>query len=108
MAVESKGRVDTLALTGLRGFAALHVAVGHYCSISPAHVDLIGGASMSFFYLLSGFVMTLGYAKDLVAGDMVLENFNKRRFWRNRFARPRVESSLQPYTYIQYVYYIYY
>ena len=24
-----------------------HVAVGHYCSFSPLHVDLIGGASMS-------------------------------------------------------------
>lgn len=84
-----EGRVDTLALTGLRGFAALHVAVGHYCSVSPLHLDLIGGASMSFFYLLSGFVMTLGYAKDLVAGDgnTNLRDFNKRRFWRNRFAR---------------------
>jgi len=84
-----EGRVDTLALTGLRGFAALHVAVGHYCSFSPLHVDLIGGASMSFFYLLSGFVMTLGYAKDLLAaeGSVSFRDFNKRRFWRNRFAR---------------------
>ncbi|CAK9116538.1 unnamed protein product [Durusdinium trenchii] len=86
---QKEGRVDTHALTGLRGFAALHVALGHYCAISPVHVDLIGGASMSFFYLLSGFVMTLGYAKDLVAADSSsnLANFNKRRFWRNRFAR---------------------
>ncbi|CAJ1328202.1 unnamed protein product [Effrenium voratum] len=83
-----KGRVDTLALTGLRGFAALHVAVGHYASASPLHVDLIGGASMSFFYLLSGFVMTLGYAKDLLADDSSnFRDFNKKRFWRNRFAR---------------------
>eukprot|EP00439_Symbiodinium_sp_Y106_P066954 s810_g11.t1 len=91
LAPNSKGseRVDTLALTGLRGLAALHVAFGHYIAGSPIHVDLIGGASMSFFYLLSGFVMTLGYAKDLVAGgeSSRIADFNKRRFWRNRFAR---------------------
>ncbi|CAE7710495.1 unnamed protein product, partial [Symbiodinium microadriaticum] len=91
LAPNSKGseRVDTLALTGLRGLAALHVAFGHYIAGSPLHVDLIGGASMSFFYLLSGFVMTLGYAKDLVAGgeSSRIADFNKSRFWRNRFAR---------------------
>ena len=57
-------RVDTSALTGLRGLAALHVALGHYGAFSEIGVDLMGGAAMPFFYLLSGFVMTLGYGRD--------------------------------------------
>jgi len=90
--------VDTVALTGLRGLAALHVALGHYSSFSVLGLDLIGGASMSFFYLLSGFVMTLGYASappsaatwegrataDAAPGAVILD---QRRFWKNRFAR---------------------
>eukprot|EP00931_Biecheleriopsis_adriatica_P077132 TRINITY_DN50752_c0_g1_i1.p1 TRINITY_DN50752_c0_g1~~TRINITY_DN50752_c0_g1_i1.p1 ORF type:complete len:523 (+),score=80.02 TRINITY_DN50752_c0_g1_i1:159-1571(+) len=74
---EGRERVDTGALTGLRGLAALHVAFGHYASGSKFQLDLIGGASMSFFYLLSGFIMTLGYNNKLDA----------RRFLRNRVAR---------------------
>jgi len=76
-------RVDTVALTGLRGLAALHVAAGHY-SGQFGGPDLLGGASMSFFYLLSGFVMTLGYARPAKAADL---GFDTRRFLRNRFAR---------------------
>ena len=39
-----------------------HVAVGHYCSVSPLHVDLIGGASMSCWVLneRQGFQMGAG------------------------------------------------
>jgi len=40
---ESKERLDTSALDGLRGLAALHVAVGHYCGFSDLHQDLSGG-----------------------------------------------------------------
>ena len=38
-------RVDTSALTGVRGLAAMHVAVGHMFSFSTLRLDLIGGAA---------------------------------------------------------------
>jgi peptidoglycan/LPS O-acetylase OafA/YrhL len=40
---ESKERLDTSALDGLRGLAAIHVAVGHYCAFSDLQQDLSGG-----------------------------------------------------------------
>jgi hypothetical protein len=72
-------RVDTAALTGMRGLAALHVACGHYSAFSALELDLLGGAAMPFFYLLSGFVLTLGYSKG--------EKINTRKFFQNRCAR---------------------
>ena len=48
-------RVDTRALDGLRGVAALHVMVGHFVhSGCPA-------LQMTLFYLLSGYTLTLAY-----------------------------------------------
>jgi hypothetical protein len=116
----SPKRVDTAALTGMRGAAALHVAVGHYMSFSEMQLDGMGGAAMPFLsvprapirqpdgltvterralsaqlatlrrhtdsavvctrsYLLSGFVMTLGYSKG--------NKMNTRKFFQNRCAR---------------------
>ena len=92
-------RVDTSALTGVRGLAAIHVAAGHMFSFSTLRLDLIGGAAMPFFYLLSGFVMTLGYGQSEYAAQKCCcmdaleveggggKQFNKGSFWRNRFAR---------------------
>jgi hypothetical protein len=92
-------RVDTAALTGLRGLAALHVALGHMFAFSDLRFDLVGGAAMPFFYLLSGFVMTLGYGQTLYeengcccgggqhGGGVPAKQMDKQRFWRNRFAR---------------------
>ena len=50
---------------------------------------------MPFFYLLSGFVMTLGYGQSAYSADGCCcvapidgdKAFNKKTFWRNRFAR---------------------
>jgi hypothetical protein len=94
-------RIDTSALTGLRGLAALHVAMGHYFGMSTLRQDLIGGAAMPFFFLLSGFVMTLGYGQseyssaggccscsgDDGGGPGALKVMDKSKFWRNRLAR---------------------
>lgn len=52
-----KVMIDTSALDGLRGVAALHVAVGHY-SGENFDTDLVGGQAMGLFYILSGFVMS--------------------------------------------------
>ena len=95
-------RVDTGALTGLRGLAAMHVACGHIFMQSDLRADLIGGAAMPFFFLLSGFVMTLGYGQTLYEAPPMLccangangangsgtnKLMDKPKFWRNRFAR---------------------
>ena len=115
----------TAALTGVRGLAAMHVALGHMFSFSTLRLDLIGGAAsespavdelrvvrhhspglrslthsplphaVPFFYLLSGFVMTLGYGQSAYSADGCCcvapvdgdKSFNKKTFWRNRFAR---------------------
>lgn len=57
--------VDTTPLTGLRGLAAIHIMVSHYLLFTTTKHDLLGGASMPLFYLMSGLIMTLGYGKDL-------------------------------------------
>ena len=46
-------RVDTSALTGVRGLAAMHVAVGHMFSFSTLRLDLIGGAASEFPAVMS-------------------------------------------------------
>lgn len=91
-AATKKRRVDTSALTGLRGVAAMHVALGHHFQNSCFQMDLYGGAAMPFFYLLSGFVMAIAYGSERVAipGDLSGQHgrvFDIRKFWRNRFAR---------------------
>ena len=96
-------RVDTAALTGLRGLAAVHVACGHIFIGSTLGQDLIGGAAMPFFFLLSGFVMTLGYGQtqyerpgccgggpEYSTSDgqgKAATMMDKSKFWQNRFAR---------------------
>lgn len=90
-------KIDTAALTGVRGLAALHVALGHIFGLSTLRQDLIGGAAMPFFFLLSGFVMTLGYGQTVYASagccgqpgeeDLAKKLMDKGKFWRNRFAR---------------------
>ena len=104
-------RIDTTSLTGLRGFAALHVAMGHHVSKVPELGFIYGGTAMPFFYLLSGFIMVIAYAAKPVArpsmwvlcsrryepttstGELDTPEtppvavFDARRFWRNRFAR---------------------
>ena len=47
----------------MRGLAALHVAVDHMFVSSRFQVDPAGGIAMPFFFVLSGFVMTLGYGQ---------------------------------------------
>ena len=57
---DARTRLDTRSLDGLRGLAAMHVAIGHYVSftgLAGRFSDLQAGSSMGLFYLLSGFVM---------------------------------------------------
>lgn len=74
------------ALTGLRCFAALNIVFFHFSNpkwFGPlAPVVNAGYASVSFFILLSGFVLAYNYAGKARAGKL-----NKVRFWEARFTR---------------------
>ena len=63
----NKDKLDTSALDGLCGLAALHVAVGHYFMFSEPGLDLPAGQAMGLLYILSGLVMYVGYAQKLLA-----------------------------------------
>jgi peptidoglycan/LPS O-acetylase OafA/YrhL len=74
------------ALTGLRCFAAINIVLFHFSNpdwfgwFSP--IVNAGFASVSFFILLSGFVLGYNYADRARAGAL-----NKSRFWEARFTR---------------------
>ena len=73
------------ALTSLRFFAALHVFVFHMYAMKIANdtglarqISSIGYVGVSFFFILSGFILVYTYAdRQTPAGE----------FWRARFAR---------------------
>ncbi len=81
----SDARPRLPALTSLRFFAAFHVVIFHFQAmqifIGPAwfqKLSSIGYAGVSFFFVLSGFILVYTYAGQ----PMILKNF-----WRARFAR---------------------
>jgi len=74
------------ALTGLRCFAAINIVFFHFSNPNWfgwfAPVVNAGYASVSFFILLSGFVLAYNYAPKAREGTL-----NRRRFWEARFTR---------------------
>jgi peptidoglycan/LPS O-acetylase OafA/YrhL len=77
-------RVHIKPLTTLRFLAAFWVVLFHtlpdkYRAFAHKSV-LLGYSSVSFFFILSGFVLALAYAKRL-------DSLDRREFWRARFAR---------------------
>src|SRR5579864_7801332 len=73
------------ALTSLRFFAALHVFVFHMYAMKIAstagwtrQISSIGYVGVSFFFVLSGFILVYTYAG---------RQFSAAEFWRARFAR---------------------
>ena len=74
------------ALTGLRCFAAINIVLFHFSNPNwfgwLAPVVNAGYASVSFFILLSGFVLAYNYAGRARAGKL-----DRRRFWEARFTR---------------------
>lgn len=74
------------ALTGLRTFAAINIVFFHFSNplwFGPlAPVVNAGYASVSFFILLSGYVLAYNYAGRARAGQL-----DKVRFWKARFTR---------------------
>jgi peptidoglycan/LPS O-acetylase OafA/YrhL len=75
------------ALTSIRFFAALHVALYHY--VRPfslwgpfAPVMRIGYVGVSFFFVFSGFILTYSHAQEYEQGKGTA-----LKFWAARFAR---------------------
>ena len=85
------------SFTGMRFLAAVAVFISHVLAIFPVvergRIPL-GGAGVSFFFLLSGFILTYVYwpnggrpnggTKSLA---MSRQDFNSRKFYLRRFAR---------------------
>ncbi len=74
------------ALTGLRSFAAVNIVFFHFSNPRWfgifAPVVNAGYASVSFFILLSGFVLAYNYSSRARNGQL-----NRVRFWKARFTR---------------------
>jgi peptidoglycan/LPS O-acetylase OafA/YrhL len=74
------------ALTGLRCFAAVNIVLFHFSDPNwfgfMAPVVNAGYASVSFFILLSGFVLAYNYAERAQLGEL-----ERNRFWKARFTR---------------------
>jgi peptidoglycan/LPS O-acetylase OafA/YrhL len=74
------------ALTGLRCFAAINIVLFHFSNPEwfgwLAPVVNAGFVSVSYFILLSGFVLGYNYNIRARAGEL-----DKKRFWKARFTR---------------------
>lgn len=84
MEIKKPARLN--ALTGLRCFAAINIVLFHFSNPQwfgfLAPVVNAGFASVSFFILLSGFVLAYNYAGRARSGEL-----DKVRFWEARFTR---------------------
>jgi peptidoglycan/LPS O-acetylase OafA/YrhL len=82
----SSRRAQLPALTGIRCFAALNLVFFHFAdphSFGPLSPVVNGGyISVSFFLLLSGFILTYNYADRAEQGKLTA-----RSFWTARFSR---------------------
>ena len=85
----SAGKSPLRALTGLRFFAASAVVANHFWQTPTSSQDsgrlyLGAVAAVTFFFVLSGFILTYVYA-DVLNSLPVMRG--ARTFWRARFAR---------------------
>ena len=85
-AILAPRRSQLPALTGVRCFAALNLVFFHFAdphSFGPLSPVVNGGyISVSFFLLLSGFILTYNYADRAERGTLTARNF-----WSARFSR---------------------
>jgi peptidoglycan/LPS O-acetylase OafA/YrhL len=84
--VETRKPAPLKALTGLRCFAALNIVFFHFSNPQwfgfLAPVVNAGFISVSYFILLSGFVLAYNYAERARKGEL-----DRKRFWEARFTR---------------------
>jgi peptidoglycan/LPS O-acetylase OafA/YrhL len=74
-----KNKTDFLYL--LRFIAAVLVVIKHYSPIRNVVVDHCGEA-VTFFFVLSGFILVVAYSEQIIG-----QNFDKFNFYLRRFAR---------------------
>lgn len=106
-ASREKVRVDSSALTGLRGFLAIHVMVFHFLLWCDWEIDILGSVVMTFFFLLSGFSLALCdgkriYSRTPCCGEMGCvslnsEDANVMRFDGKHFYQRRIARTLPLY-----------
>lgn len=90
--ITSPQRIDTTAITGLRALASMNILVGHLivtCHVTwqdDDFVDLLGGVSVSLFFLLSGFIVAIAYGRKDISTPDKKQKF-KSDFYKKRFAR---------------------
>lgn len=86
MFVEMRRPARLHALTGLRCFAAINIVLFHFSNPQwfgvLAPIVNAGYASVSYFILLSGFVLAYNYSERARAGQL-----DKVRFWKSRLIR---------------------
>jgi peptidoglycan/LPS O-acetylase OafA/YrhL len=84
--VETRKPAPLKALTGLRCFAAINIVLFHFSNPKwfgfLAPVVNAGFISVSYFILLSGFVLAYNYAERARNGEL-----DRKRFWEARFTR---------------------
>jgi peptidoglycan/LPS O-acetylase OafA/YrhL len=84
--VETRKPAPLKALTGLRCFAAINIVFFHFSNPQwfgfLAPVVNAGFISVSYFILLSGFVLAYNYAERARNGEL-----DRKRFWEARFTR---------------------
>ena len=84
--VDTRKPAPLNALTGLRCFAALNIVLFHFSNPQwfgfLAPVVNAGYISVSYFILLSGFVLAYNYAERARNGEL-----DRKRFWEARFTR---------------------
>ena len=89
--------VNTTALNGLRGFLSIYIMVFHSIIFSKWEVNILGSTLMTFFFLISGFVLGMNEGKrqyaptkccsELCSNPLDHARFNAKHFWRRRIAR---------------------
>lgn len=78
--MQVRKRLD--ALTSLRFIAAAMIVVGHAHVIFPSRLAMLAplGQGVSFFFVLSGFILTWNY-------PVLVDWSDRKKFWLARFAR---------------------
>ena len=93
----NNAKINTTALNGLRGFLAIYIMVFHSLVYCKWEVNILGSTVMTFFFLISGFVLGMNEGKrqyaptkccsELCTNPQDEDQFNAKHFWRRRIAR---------------------
>ena len=80
-------KIDTSAITGIRAITAIQIASGHwllfYGSKNQVPIDFQGGLAVSTFFMITGFVLYVGYRHKVCD----TETFSYWTFIKRRYAR---------------------